>query len=157
MGKILKWNDKAIADEPQHQVAGTGTSASFVVPTVPVPPSFQQLPVQGQCGLEAEGRRRHGRTVARRSWRQGQRGRFGLRAAFASSIGYVEYAYAKQNKLTHVLLKNAAGNFVARMIRRFKAAAADADWNKSAFAEILTEQAGRTPWPITRCYVHPDA
>ena len=65
------------------------------------------------------------------------------------SIGYVEYAHAKQNKLTHVLLKNASGVFVAPDDLTFKAAAAQADWTKSNFAEILTEQAGKDAWPIT--------
>ncbi len=66
-----------------------------------------------------------------------------------NSVGYVEYAYAKQNKLAHVILKNAAGNFVAPDDETFKDAAATADWNKSAFGEILTNQAGKNAWPIT--------
>jgi phosphate transport system substrate-binding protein len=65
-----------------------------------------------------------------------------------NSIGYVEYAYAKQNKMAHVLLKNAAGNFVAPDDLNFKAAAAGADWNKS-FYQVLTEQAGKDAWPLT--------
>ena len=65
------------------------------------------------------------------------------------SIGYVEYAYAKQNKLAYVMLKNAAGNFVAPNDTSFKAAAAGADWTKSAFDEILTNQPGKDAWPIT--------
>src|SRR5207237_9406379 len=47
-----------------------------------------------------------------------------------NAIGYVEYAYAKQNKMSHVLLKNAAGNFVAPDDANFKAAAAGSEWNK---------------------------
>jgi phosphate transport system substrate-binding protein len=65
-----------------------------------------------------------------------------------NSIGYVEYAYAKQNKMTYVQLKNAAGNFVTPDDANFKAAAAGADWAKS-FYQVLTEQAGKDAWPIT--------
>ena len=65
-----------------------------------------------------------------------------------NSIGYVEYAYAKQNKMTHVQLKNAAGNYVSPDDVNFKAAAAGADWNKSYY-QVLTEQPGKDAWPIT--------
>jgi phosphate transport system substrate-binding protein len=65
-----------------------------------------------------------------------------------NSIGYVEYAYAKQNKMSHVLMKNQAGSFVAPDDSAFKAAAAGADWTKS-FYQILTEQPGKDSWPIT--------
>lgn len=66
-----------------------------------------------------------------------------------ASIGYVEYAYVKQNKMTYGLVQNAAGNFVAPDDLTFKAAAAGADWSKSAFYEILTNQAGKDAWPIS--------
>src|SRR5436190_74934 len=65
-----------------------------------------------------------------------------------NSIGYVEYAYAKQNKMAHVLLKNEAGNFVAPDDLTFKAAAAGANWAKS-FYQVLTEQPGKESWPLT--------
>ena len=65
-----------------------------------------------------------------------------------NSIGYVEYAYAKQNKMTYTLLKNKEGNFVAPDADNFKAAAAGADWSKS-FYQVLTDQAGKEAWPIT--------
>ena len=65
-----------------------------------------------------------------------------------NSIGYVEYAYAKQNKMSHVQMRNQAGNFVAPSDASFKAAAAGADWAKS-FNQVLTDQpgkdAGRSP------------
>jgi phosphate transport system substrate-binding protein len=54
------------------------------------------------------------------------------------SIGYVEYAYAKQNKMAHTMMQNAAGAFVAPDDVSFKAAAAGADWAKSAFYQIDT-------------------
>ena len=65
-----------------------------------------------------------------------------------NSIGYVEYAYVKQNKMVYAQLKNAAGNFVSPDDSAFKAAAVNADWAKS-FYQILTEQAGKDAWPIT--------
>jgi phosphate transport system substrate-binding protein len=65
-----------------------------------------------------------------------------------NSIGYVEYAYAKQNKMSHVQLKNQAGRYVEPDDINFKAAAAGADWNKT-FYQVLTEQPGKDSWPIT--------
>ena len=65
-------------------------------------------------------------------------------------IGYVEYAYAKKNKMTHLSLKNKAGEFVQPDDLTFQAAAAYAEWSKvPGFGEILTEQPGKTSWPIT--------
>ena len=66
------------------------------------------------------------------------------------SIGYVEYAYALQNKLAHTLLQNKAGQFVAPTEESFQAAAANADWaGTPGFAVVLTDQAGDKAWPIT--------
>ena len=65
-----------------------------------------------------------------------------------NSIGYVEYAYAKQNKMAYVLMKNKDGNFVPPDDDNFKAAAANAEWNKS-FYQVLTEQPGKNAWPLT--------
>ena len=65
-----------------------------------------------------------------------------------NSIGYVEYAYAKQNKMTYALMQNTDGNFVAPDDTAFKAAAAGADWNKT-FYQVLTDQPGKDAWPIT--------
>ena len=65
-----------------------------------------------------------------------------------NSIGYVEYAYVKQNKMTYTQLKNKDGVFVSPDDINFKAAAAGADWNKS-FYQVLTEQAGKDAWPLT--------
>ena len=65
-----------------------------------------------------------------------------------NSIGYVEYAYAKQNKMAYVQLKNAAGNFAAPDEENFKAAAAGADWTRS-YHQILTDQPAKDAWPIT--------
>ena len=65
-----------------------------------------------------------------------------------NSIGYVEYAYVKQNKMTYAMMQNATGKFVSPDDSAFKAAAAGAEWSKS-FYQILTNQAGAQSWPIT--------
>jgi phosphate transport system substrate-binding protein len=68
----------------------------------------------------------------------------------SGSIGYVEYAYAIQNKLAHVQLKNKSGNFVSPTIKTFQAAAANADWkNAPGYYMVLTDQPGKESWPIT--------
>jgi phosphate transport system substrate-binding protein len=66
------------------------------------------------------------------------------------SIGYVEYAYALQNKMTYALLQNKDGNFVKPETKTFQAAAANADWkNAAGFYMVLTDQPGKESWPIT--------
>jgi phosphate transport system substrate-binding protein len=66
------------------------------------------------------------------------------------AIGYVEYAYAKQNKLTYALLRNKEGQFVTPESRTFQSAAANADWTKVRdFNLLLTNQPGKDSWPIT--------
>jgi phosphate transport system substrate-binding protein len=66
------------------------------------------------------------------------------------SIGYVEYAYALQNKMTTALLKNQAGAFVAPTAEAFQAAAASADWaHATGYYMVLTDQPGKDSWPIT--------
>ena len=64
------------------------------------------------------------------------------------TLGYVEFAYVKQTKMNWVNVQNSAGNWVAPTEDSFKAAAANADWNKSYY-QILTNQAGKEAWPIT--------
>ena len=67
-----------------------------------------------------------------------------------NSIGYVEYAYAKQNKLTYGALINKAGKTVQPTVAAFQAAAANADWAGSKnYYVILTDQPGEASWPIT--------
>ncbi|MDB5798224.1 MAG: pstS, partial [Paucimonas sp.] len=66
------------------------------------------------------------------------------------AIGYVEYAYAKRNNITHAQLQNRDGQFVQPDDETFKAAAAGADWSKTpGFNIVLTDQAGKQSWPIT--------
>ena len=67
-----------------------------------------------------------------------------------NSIGYVEYAYAKQNKLTYAAMVNKAGKTVQPTVEAFQAAAANADWAKApGYYVILTDQPGEKSWPIT--------
>lgn len=63
------------------------------------------------------------------------------------AVGYVEYAYAKQNKMTYVNLQNKAGAVVKPTAEAFKAAAAGAEWSKSYY-QILTDEPGKDAWPI---------
>jgi phosphate transport system substrate-binding protein len=81
----------------------------------------------------------------------GGRGNPGVAALVArvpNSIGYVEYAYVQQARLTHALVQNAAGQWVAPGREAFSAAAAGLDWSASAY-QILTDQASPAAWPIT--------
>jgi phosphate transport system substrate-binding protein len=64
------------------------------------------------------------------------------------TLGYVEFAYVKQTKMNWVNVQNAAGTWVAPTEESFKAAAANADWNRTYF-QILTNQAGQQAWPIS--------
>ena len=74
------------------------------------------------------------------------------------AIGYVEYAYAKQNKLTYANMINKDGKTVAPTARAFQAAAANADWaNAPGYYVILDQPAGRRVWPIDRRDLHPDS
>ena len=149
-GKITKWNDKAIAELnpkatlPNIDIAvvrradGSGTTFIFTNYLSKVSPEWKSKIGEG--------------TVVQWPTGMGGKGNEGV-AAFLqripNSIGYVEYAYAKQNKLAWVMMQNAGGAFVAPDDETFKAAAASADWNKSAFGEILTNQPGKNAWPIT--------
>jgi phosphate transport system substrate-binding protein len=150
LGKVAKWNDKAIADLnpklalPNQDIAvvrradGSGTTFIFTNYLSKVSAEWKQkvgegTAVQWPAGLGGKGNEGVAAFVQR----------------IPASIGYVEYAYAKQNKLAYALMQNAEGRFVAPDETAFKAAAAGADWARSAFAEILTNQAGKDSWPIT--------
>ncbi len=150
LGKITKWNDEAIkklnptAKLPDQNIAvvrradGSGTSFIFTNYLSKVNAEWKSKVGEGQTVQWPTG--------------MGGKGNEGV-AAFVQrlpgSIGYVEYAYAKQNKLTHLKLKNHDGKVVDPDDETFKAAAAGADWHKAAFGAILTEQAGAKSWPIT--------
>lgn len=149
LGKVAKWNDGAIValnpgvPLPDAQIAvvrradGSGTSFLFT---------------NYLSKLNAEWKEKVGEGTAV-NWPTGAggKGNEGVSAfvtRLPNSIGYVEYAYAKQNKMSHVQLRNKDGVYVQPDDLTFKAAAAGADWNKSFF-QVLTEQPGKDSWPIT--------
>jgi phosphate transport system substrate-binding protein len=149
LGKIVKWNDAAIAAlnpgvplpdttiAPVRRADGSGTTFIFTNYLSKVNADWKSKVGEGTAVNWPAG--------------AGGKGNEGV-AAFVqrlpNSIGYVEFSYAKANKMTHVLMRNASGAFVAPDDLTFKAAAEGADWNKSFF-QILTEQAGKDAWPIT--------
>lgn len=149
LGKIAKWSDPALTalnpgvPLPDSAIAvvrradGSGTSFIFTNYLSKVNAEWKDKVGEGTAVNWPTG--------------AGGKGNEGVSAfvqRLPNSIGYVEYAYAKQNKMSHVLLKNKDGQFVAPEDDNFKAAAAGADWAKS-FYQILTEQPGKTSWPIT--------
>ena len=149
LGKIAKWNDPAIkalnpslnlpdaAIAPVRRADGSGTSFLFT---------------NYLSKVNAEWKTKVGEGTAV-NWPTGAggKGNEGV-AAFVgrlpNSIGYVEYAYVKQNKMVYAQMQNAAGKFVSPEDTAFKAAAAGAEWDKS-FYQILTNQPGDASWPIT--------
>ncbi len=149
LGKVTQWNDPAIAAlnpgvklpeaaiAPVRRADGSGTSFIFTNYLSKVNPEWKEKVGEG--------------TAVNWPIGAGGKGNEGV-AAFvgrlANSIGYVEYAYVKQNKLNYVQLQNAEGAFVSPDDDAFKAAAAGADWSKS-FYQILTNQPGKASWPIT--------
>jgi phosphate transport system substrate-binding protein len=151
LGKIKRWNDPAVsALNPGvklpdtnitvvHRADGSGTTWIFTNYLSKVSPDWQK-----QVG--------NNKSVA---WPAGigGKGNEGV-ASYVSrikgAIGYVEYAYALQNKMAHAKLQNAAGNFVEPNDDTFQAAAANADWaHASGFYMVLTDQPGDRSWPIT--------
>jgi phosphate transport system substrate-binding protein len=149
LGKITKWDDAALkalnpdAALPDAAIAvvrradGSGTSFNFTNYLSKVNAEWKVKVGEGTAVNWPTG--------------AGGKGNEGVSAfvqRLPNSIGYVEYAYAKQNKMTYPLLQNASGSFVAPDDASFKAAAASADWSKS-FHQILTNQAGKDAWPIT--------
>ena len=149
LGKVTKWNDAALTalnpgvPLPDADISvvrradGSGTSFIFT---------------NYLSKVNAEWKAKVGEGTAV-NWPVGAggKGNEGV-AAFVqrlpNSIGYVEYAYVKQNKMTYTLLKNKDGNFVPPSDTNFKAAAAGADWSKT-FYQITTDQPGKDAWPLS--------
>ena len=149
LGKITKWNDPAIkalnptlalpdaAIAPVRRADGSGTTFIFTN-------------YLSKANAEWKSKVGEGTAV---NWPVGAggKGNEGV-AAFVgrlpNSIGYVEYAYVKQNKMNYALMQNRDGNFVTPDDDAFKAAAAGADWEKS-FYQILTDQPGKGAWPLS--------
>jgi phosphate transport system substrate-binding protein len=149
LGKITKWNDPALTalnpgvPLPDAAIAvvrradGSGTTFIFTNYLSKVNAEWKSKVGEGTAVNWPTG--------------AGGKGNEGV-AAFVqrlpNSLGYVEYSYAKSNKMSHVLMRNQAGSFVAPDDVAFKAAAASADWARS-FYQILTDQPGKDSWPIT--------
>ena len=151
LGKIRKWNDKAIAELnagvalPDESIAvvrrsdGSGTTFIFTDYLSKVSPEWKSKVGSSTAVAWPEG--------------VGGKGNEGVAAyvqRIKGAIGYVEYAYAKRNRMTHASVRNHDGQFVQPDDATFEAAAANADWkNAPGFYQILTDQPGRTAWPIT--------
>jgi phosphate transport system substrate-binding protein len=150
LGKIKLWNDKAITDlNPGVKLEGpitvvrrsdgSGTTFLFVDYLAKVSPEWKT-----KVGV--------GTAVA---WPEGVGGKGNEGVAqyvqrIKGSIGYVEYAYAKKNKLDHIAMKNKDGVFVQPDDVTFAAASAGADWkNTPGMGVVLTDQAGAKSWPIS--------
>ena len=149
LGKIVKWNDPAIrALNPSltlpdqaitvvRRADGSGTTFIWTNYLSKISREFKDTVGEGTAV----------------NWKVGAggKGNEGVAAMvrqLPGTLGYVEFAYVKQNKMTWVNIQNSAGAWVAPTEDAFRAAAANADWNKSYY-QILTNQAGREAWPIT--------
>jgi phosphate transport system substrate-binding protein len=149
LGKVTKWNDPAIAAlnpgvplpdaaiAPVRRADGSGTSFIFTNYLSKVNPEWKSRVGEGTSVNWPAG-----------AGGKGNEGVSSYVQRLPNSIGYVEYAYAKQNKMAYVQLKNQAGRYVSPDDLTFKAAAAGADWTKS-FYQVLTDQSGKDAWPIT--------
>jgi len=151
LGKIKKWNDPAIAKlspgaklpdkaiSVVHRSDGSGTTFLFTNYLSKVSPDWKTQIGEGTAvkwptGVGGKGNEGVANYVGR----------------IAGAIGYVEYAYAKQNKLAYAKMQNHDGGVVAPDQDSFKAAAAGADWaGTPGMAVILTNQPGKNSWPIS--------
>ena len=150
-GRITKWNDKRIvADNPglalpdetinvMYRTDGSGTTFIFTTYLSQISPDWKKSVGAGKAVKWPVGTGGKGNEVVASYVRR-----------LKNSIGYVEYAYALKNKMTHTQLKNRDGHFVSPTDTSFKAAAANAQWDADkGFYEILTNEPGKDSWPIT--------
>ncbi len=151
MGKITKWNAPEIAAlnpgvklpdsaiTVVHRADSSGTSFLFTDYLSKVSPEWKDKVGAGTSVKWAVG--------------VGGKGNEGVAAnvqRIRGAIGYVEWAYAKKNKLAHTQMKNKEGQFLQPDDAHFKAAAAGADWAKApGMGVVLTDVAGKNAWPIT--------
>jgi phosphate transport system substrate-binding protein len=162
LGKITKWDDPAIAKlNPKLKLPtdaitvvrrsdGSGTTFNF---TDYLAKSNAEWKTKVGSGTAVEWPAGVGA--------KGNEGVAGNISQTKNSIGYVEYAYAKQNKLTYAAMINRAGKTVQPTVAAFQAAASNADWAKApGYYVILTDQPGEASWPITAAtfiLMHKDA
>ena len=149
LGKITKWDDVAIkALNPAlvlpsqditvvRRADGSGTTFIWTNYLSKVSKEFKEVIGEGTAVNWKVGAGGKGNEGVAQMVRQ-----------LPGTIGYVEFAYVKQTKMNWVNVQNSAGNWVAPTEDSFRAAAANADWNKSYY-QILTNQAGKEAWPIT--------
>ena len=153
LGKIKKWNDSAIAennpgiDLPDkaittvHRADGSGTTWIFSNYLSKVSAEWKE-----KVGFGKALRWPDANSVAGK----GNEGVATFVKKVDGAIGYVEYAYALQNRIPYVKLQNKAGQYVSPSIESFQAAAVNADWeNASGFYLVLTDQPGNETWPIS--------
>jgi phosphate transport system substrate-binding protein len=151
LGKITKWSDPALAklnpdlklpDQAMavvHRSDGSGTTFIFTDYLSKVSPEWKEkvgenTAVEWPVGLGGKGNEGVAALVSRTD----------------GAIGYVEYAYAKQNKMTYSLLVNKEGVYNQPDAKSFQAAAANADWKSApGYYLLLTDQPGKDSWPIT--------
>jgi phosphate transport system substrate-binding protein len=151
LGKVTKWNDAAIA-KLNPKVKLPGDDITIVHRSDGSGTTFIWTNYLGKVSAEWKGKVGEGTSV---NWPAGVGGKGNEGVAsyvqkIAGAIGYVEYAYALQNRMAAVALQNAGGEFVLPNAGSFKAAAAGADWSKApGFYLILTDQPGKGAWPIS--------
>ena len=151
MGEIKSWDDAALKKlNPEaklpaapiavvHRADGSGTTFNFTHYLSKVSPDWSDkiganAAPEWPLGIGAKGNDGVANNVAQTK----------------GAIGYVEFAYAKQNKLTHMNMVNKDGKTVSPSLASFQAAAANADWTKEpGYYVILTDQTGPDSWPIT--------
>ncbi|MGQ4583961.1 phosphate ABC transporter substrate-binding protein PstS [Lysobacter sp. F60174L2] len=151
LGKVKTWNDPAIAtlnpgvELPSGKINlvqrsdGSGTTFNFTNYLTKVSPAWKDSVGEGKSVQWPDG--------------VGGKGNEGVASyvqQIDGSIGYVELAYALQNKMAYAMMQNAAGNFVAPSAETFAAAAATADWTSvQDFNLVITNAPGEQAWPIT--------
>ncbi len=151
LGEITQWDDPKIkalnpkltlpntAIAPVYRSDGSGTNFLFSDYLSKVSPNFQSkiganASVQWPTGIGAKG----------------NEGVANMTKQTDGAMGYVEYAYAKQNNMAFVTLTNKEGKTITPSTESFQAAAANADWaTADSYYLILTNQAGAKSWPIT--------
>ena len=151
LGKVTKWNDAAIA-KLNHAAKLPATDITVVYRSDGSGTTFLWTNYLSKVSGEFKSSVGEGTSV---KWPAGVGGKGNEGVAsyvqkIDGAIGYVEYAYAKQNKLAYGMLQNKSGRFVAPGDETFRAAASGADWKSvPGMGVVLTDQAGEKSWPVT--------